>query len=281
LLLWFSGSRAEANLGRGWLYQGQLNPVAELDGAGQVVARFIYGSRPNVPDYMVKNGTTYRLISDHVGSVRLVVDATTGVVAQRLDYDEWGRVTLDTTPGFQPFGFAGGLYDPDTKLVRFGARDYDAEVGRWTTRDPIRFDSSGTNLYSYALTDPVNLLDLNGLDVVNHSAGPIFVLPEKDKTGEAIECVPPGGRFTGRQDALAVPGSGSVFKTTDFVNAEVGASGSVRTAPSLGAVGPALGAIQFFRGGTLSGPALDAAGTAFEALLARANAAAGECGCHD
>ncbi len=45
----------------------------------------------------------------------------------RLDYDEFGRVLLDTNPGFQPFGFAGGHYDPDTQLVRFGARDYDPE----------------------------------------------------------------------------------------------------------------------------------------------------------
>jgi hypothetical protein len=33
-------------------------------------------------------------------------------LAQRLDYDAWGNVTTDTNPGFQPFGFAGGLYDP-------------------------------------------------------------------------------------------------------------------------------------------------------------------------
>ncbi len=33
-------------------------------------------------------------------------------------------------PSFQPFGFAGGLYDLDTKLTRFGARDYDAETSR-------------------------------------------------------------------------------------------------------------------------------------------------------
>ena len=31
-----------------------------------------------------------------------------------------------TQPGLSPFGFAGGLYDDDTGLVRFGARDYDA-----------------------------------------------------------------------------------------------------------------------------------------------------------
>lgn len=38
-------------------------------------------------------------------------------VVQRPDYDEFGRVVLDTNPGFQPFGFAGGLYDSDTGLV--------------------------------------------------------------------------------------------------------------------------------------------------------------------
>ena len=65
-------------------------------------------------------------------------------------------------PGFQPFGFAGGLYDPDTGLVRFGARDYDPEVGRWTAKDPIRFDGGTTNLYVYADKDPVNLIDQTG-----------------------------------------------------------------------------------------------------------------------
>jgi RHS repeat-associated protein len=79
-------------------------------------------------------------LSDHPGSVRLVVDVSCGSVVQRMDFDEFGRVVLDTNPGFQPFGFAGGgLYDPDTGLTRFGARDYDPVVGRWTTKDPIRF----------------------------------------------------------------------------------------------------------------------------------------------
>ena len=94
--------------------------------------------------------------------MRLVVDAATGTVAQRIDYDEAGRVVLDTSPGFQPFGFAGGLYDLDTGLVRFGARDYDAEVGRWTAKDPLLFDGGDTNLYAYALGDPVNRIDPTG-----------------------------------------------------------------------------------------------------------------------
>jgi RHS repeat-associated protein len=90
------------------------------------------------------------------------VDVATGAVAQRMDYDALGRVVLDTNPGFQPFGFAGGLYDPDTSLVRFGARDYDPEVGRWTAKDRILFDGGDTNLYRYALGDPVNRTDPTG-----------------------------------------------------------------------------------------------------------------------
>ena len=110
---------------------------------------------------MEKGGVTYAMVRDHLGSIRLVVDTATGAVAQRIDYDAFGRVLTDTNPGFQPFGFAGGLYDPDTDLVRFGARDYDPRTGRWLTRDPILFDG-GTNLYAYSFADPVNFIDPNG-----------------------------------------------------------------------------------------------------------------------
>jgi RHS repeat-associated protein len=128
-----------------------------------IVARFVYGSRANIPDYVVKNGNMYRVISDHLGSPRFIVDIQTGVVIQRMEFDAFGNVALDTNPGFQPFGFAGGLYDLDTKLVRFGARDYDAEIGRWTSKDPIGFAGGDTNLFGYVLDDPINYFDLNGL----------------------------------------------------------------------------------------------------------------------
>ena len=96
------------------------------------------------------------------GSVRLVVDAATGVVAQRLDYDTFGNVFLDTAPGFQPFGFQSGLYDPDTALVQFGARWYDAASGRWLSKDPILLEG-GLNLYVFCGNDPVNYVDPSGL----------------------------------------------------------------------------------------------------------------------
>jgi len=156
------GKKVNGTLMQSFLYQDQLEPVAELDGSNNIVSRFVYGSRANVPDYLIKAGVTYRIITDPVGSVRLVVDVATGAIAQRIDYDEFGVILNDTNPGFQPFGFAGGLYDTQTNLTRFGARDYDAETGRWTAKDPIGFGGGSTNLYAYVSNNPVNFTDTSG-----------------------------------------------------------------------------------------------------------------------
>ena len=149
-------------IGRAWLYQDELRPVAELDGSSNVVSVFVYMSRGGPPAYMTRNGNNYRIVNDVLGSPRLVVDTVTGVVAQRIDYDEFGQVLQDSNPGFQPFGFAGGIYDSDTGLLRFGARDYDAVAGRWTAKDPTLFASGTTNLYQYVGNDPVNRYDHDG-----------------------------------------------------------------------------------------------------------------------
>jgi len=173
------GRKVNGALVQGFLYGDQLEPVAELDGSNKVVSRFVYGSRPHVPDYMIKSGVKYRLVTDHLGSVRLVVNATTGETVSRIDYDVWGQVTAATNLSFQPFGFAGGLRDDATGLVRFGARDYDPHVGRWTGKDPWGFDGNQTNLEQYSNGDPVNFVDVTGKApyLVNRMLGGGPVLP--------------------------------------------------------------------------------------------------------
>jgi RHS repeat-associated protein len=156
------GKRVNGSLVQGFLYDGQLQIIAELDGNNSVVSRFVYGSRSTIPEYMIKGGVRYRIIADHLGSPRLVINTATGQVAQQLAYDAFGNVLLDTNPGFQPFGFAGGLYDRDTGLTHFGARDYDAATGRWTAKDPVGFQGGDANLYGYVLNDPVNAIDPTG-----------------------------------------------------------------------------------------------------------------------
>ena len=165
----------EFTLVQGFLYRDQFNPIAELDGSGSVVSRFVYGSRDHVPDYMVSGGVTYRLVTDYVGSVVAVVDVASGTIVQRIEYDTWGRVLSDSNPGFQPFGFAGGLYDADTGFVRFGARDYDPSIGRWTTKDEHNQAESNMDLYVYAKNDPVNRIDVDG-----RSSDPLCEMNKQD-----------------------------------------------------------------------------------------------------
>jgi RHS repeat-associated protein len=136
--------------------------VAELDNANNIASRFVYTTSENVPEYMVRDGITYRLVKDHLGSIRLVVNVQSSTIAQQMDYDEYGNVMMDTNPGFTPFGFAGGIYDSRIGLVRFGLRDYNATIGRWNVKDPIIFRSSQSNLYQYCASDPINLIDPSG-----------------------------------------------------------------------------------------------------------------------
>jgi len=114
---------------------------------------------------MEHNNQTYHLLYNHQGSLRAVVDSN-GTIVKEVQYDAFGNITLDTNSALHVnFGFAGGLYDTDTKLTRFGYRDYDAQTGKWTAKDPIGFQGGDTNLYGYVLQDPVNFVDPRGLDV--------------------------------------------------------------------------------------------------------------------
>ena len=156
-----------------WYWSGS-RIVAEYDCAEDENSVFVYAGA-TAPAYMIRNGVTYRIVTDNQGSVRLVVDAETGEVAQRLDYDSFGRVLRDTNPGFQPFGFQGGLYDPDTGLVEFGCRWYDAATGRWISKDPILLDG-GWNVYAFCDNDPINHADPSGLcEDIERSVGDKFL----------------------------------------------------------------------------------------------------------
>ncbi|HTR51677.1 MAG TPA: RHS repeat-associated core domain-containing protein [Kofleriaceae bacterium] len=147
----------------GYIYDDDdLHPVEQVDPVQSVVTSvFVYGARHDVPDYMLRGGHRYRIVSDVRGSVRLVIDADSGAIAQQLDYDAFGAVIADSNPGFQPFGFSGGLYDPDTGLVHFGAREYDPASGRFLTLDPSGLEG-GLDPYLYANGDPINCVDPTG-----------------------------------------------------------------------------------------------------------------------
>ena len=144
-----------------YLWQGLTRLLAIYDGSDNLLMRFEYVDG-RMPITMTKGGSTYYLTYDQVGSLRVVADVS-GNVIKRIDYDSFGNIIEDTDPTFEvPFGFAGGLHDRDTGLVRFGYRDYDPDIGRWTAKDPILFAGGDTDLYGYCLSDPINLIDPTG-----------------------------------------------------------------------------------------------------------------------
>jgi RHS repeat-associated protein len=155
---------------KGYIYRNQTQLIAELDGSGNITRQYVYGTKSNIPDIMIANGKEYRIMSDQVGTPKLLIDSATGAVVKIYAFDEFGYVSLSSTADDMfgkddvqiAFGFAGGIFDKDTGFVHFGARDYDPYTGRWLSKDPILFNGQDTNLYGYVLSDPINKIDPSG-----------------------------------------------------------------------------------------------------------------------
>ena len=132
-----------------YLWSG-INLLAIYNSSNTLVTRFEKGG-------MTHNGTHYYFTYDQVGSLRAIYN-TSGVLQGEITYDSFGNELSNSLTGTLadiPLGFAGGYTDRDTGLVRFGFRDYDPDVGRWTAKDPIGFAGGDTDLYRYCYNNPV------------------------------------------------------------------------------------------------------------------------------
>lgn len=117
-----------------WMYHGQLRIVGEVMYVTptQPTLRYrVYGyiGERRLPVVMLEKvgevETTYRLFGDHLGSLRAVVRVSDGKAVQWMRHGPWGELGTDddvVVAGFArvPFGFAAGIYDEATGLVRFG-----------------------------------------------------------------------------------------------------------------------------------------------------------------
>ncbi len=125
---------------------------------GRILARKMFGYHgrkgPGLPDLQTRGGLLYYTY-DGIGNVSLLTDRL-GEVVYRYRYDAYGGLLTGATAPYNLYGPFGKEYDPVSGLVYFGARWYDASVGRFTTPDPF----PGT------ITDPLTLVGWAGLSSV-------------------------------------------------------------------------------------------------------------------
>ena len=138
-----------------WVWNGGTQPAEERDGSNNVTKRF-YAQGEQI------GGTSYFFTTDHLGSIREMIDGS-GTIHARYDYDPYGRITKVSGDLDADFGFTGFYRHQASGLNLTLYRAYDANLGRWPSRDPIG-ERGGINLYGYVANNPVNAIDSLGLE---------------------------------------------------------------------------------------------------------------------
>jgi RHS repeat-associated protein len=136
----------------------------ERDDAGSGVVKRFYTHGVQVVSGEDAPGD-YFYTFDHLGSVREVTDAQSVLVA-RYDYDPYGRVEPLSGTFSLDFHFTGHFFHQPSGLHLAPFRAYDADLGRWLSRDPLAMAEllwEGPNLYGYVGNNPINLIDPFGL----------------------------------------------------------------------------------------------------------------------
>ena len=143
------------------LYGGGMRPlVEERDG---VQTLNIYGPGGRIIAQVVQDGqgaeTVRYLLTDHLGSTRVVVDAEGNTVA-RYEYAPHGETTAaGTAAGEVQYRYTGHPYDEGQEVYETPNRVYDPTLGRFLSVDPQRQDASP---YVYAGNNPVGYVDPTG-----------------------------------------------------------------------------------------------------------------------
>jgi RHS repeat-associated protein len=146
--------------------------IAEYDGSGTLLRKFIYGPGLDEPICLVEvadNNAVYYYHFDGLGSVVALSDMNS-VLVERYTYDVFGRPTIRDANGTEiaesafanPYLFTGRAYDAETGLYYYRARYYDYATARFLQPDPLGYEE-GMNIYAYCADNPLRWADPFGL----------------------------------------------------------------------------------------------------------------------
>jgi RHS repeat-associated protein len=141
-----------------YLYDGENN-VEEVDGAGNVLARYTQGSNIDEPFAELRSGTTSYYQEDGIDANTSLANSV-GALGSTYTYDSFGKLTASTGTLINTFQYTSREFDPETGIYFYRARYYDPAIGRFLSEDPW---NQGPNLYAYVENDPTNLVDPLGL----------------------------------------------------------------------------------------------------------------------
>ena len=127
---------------------------------------WVFEDNSFVPCAKIKNGKTYSIITDHLGTpTQMYNDEGESVWERELDI--YGKARRENRKDYVTceFTYQGQYYDSEIDLCYNRFRYYDPEIGRYISEDPIGFLSGVFNFYSY-VNDPNAWIDVFGLDTV-------------------------------------------------------------------------------------------------------------------
>jgi RHS repeat-associated protein len=142
--------------------------IAEYSESGVREKRYAYLPKSLNPVQMEDLNGIYNIHADHLDTVRFITDAAQKVVWTSKQVS-FGKMQVNDDPDANGVSvlfnhrFPGQYFDAETGLHQNYFRDYDPSVGRYIQSDPIGL-AGGINTYAYALQNPLNYIDLYGLE---------------------------------------------------------------------------------------------------------------------
>jgi len=164
-----------------YLYDG-WNPIREIKtiNAASQITRYAWGldlsqslqGAGGVGGLLLVSGPggVHAPTYDANGNISEYIDLGNGSIAAHFEYDAFGREIVSPVSAPAPFGFSTKYTDKETKLVYYGYRSYNPELGRWINRDPIE-EEGGLNLYGFVYNNTYYYFDDLGGEVLTIMGG--------------------------------------------------------------------------------------------------------------